>query len=151
MVENSSQLELLHRTNLLKFSEVAVEKTEGFGNLINPKLCTLSCGFLIWCKDHLVLISWHLDQVCRTNLFKFPDDAVKKIHVLRALTTSIFDVLLGVIIIYDIEPLVIISSQKDKVCRTNLFQVWIVAVKEFYVFRVLNNSKLDALLCVVLI
>jgi hypothetical protein len=56
-------------------------------------------------------------------LFKFPDDAVKKIHVLRALTTSIFDVLLGVIIIYDIEPLVMISAQKDKVCRTNLFQV----------------------------
>ena len=95
--------------------------------------------------------SSQLELLHRTNLLKFPDDAVKKIHVLMALTNSLFDALLWVIIIYDIEKLVIISSQKDKVCRTNLFQVWIVAVKEFYVFRGLNNSKLDALLCVVLI
>jgi hypothetical protein len=47
VVKISSEKELLHRTNLLKFSEVAVEKTEVFGNLINPKLCALSCGFLI--------------------------------------------------------------------------------------------------------
>jgi hypothetical protein len=71
----------------------------------------------------VIIFARHLDKVCRTNLFKFPNVAVKKNHVLRALTKSIFDVLLGVIIIYDIEPLVIISSPKDKVCRTNLFQV----------------------------
>ena len=56
---------------------------------------------------------------------------MKKIHVLGTLTNSIFDALLGVILIYDIEPLVVISAQKDKVCGTNLFHFPIVAVKEF--------------------
>ena len=69
---------------------------------------------------------------------------MKKIHVLRALINSNFGALLCVIFIYVIEPLLMISTQKDKVCRTNLFQVVIVAVKEFYVFRGLNNSKLCA-------
>ena len=92
-----------------------------------------------------------MEQVSRTNLFKFPNVAVKKIHVFRALMDSIFGVLLCVFLIYDIDLLVMISTQEEKVCRTNLFQFGNVAVKKIYVFRGLTKSKLDAHFCVILI
>ena len=44
-------------------------------------------------KTWIFFTARHLDQVCRTNLFKFPNVAVKKIHVFRALKNSIFDAL----------------------------------------------------------
>ena len=71
----------------------------------------------------MIKFARQLEQVCRTNLFQIGFVTVKKNHVLKALTNLIFDALLGVIIIYDMEPLVMISAQKGKVCRTNLLQV----------------------------
>ena len=139
VVENSSQLELLHRTNLLKFSEVAVEKTEVFGNLNNSKTCALSSFILIWYRDQVVFFSWPLEQVSRTNLFKLPKVAVRKNHVFRGLMDSIFDLLLCVFLIWHKEEVVAISDHLEKVCRSNLF--------EFSVSGIIGNSNLIRHLC----
>ena len=74
----------------------------------------------------MVIFTKHLDKVCRTNLFKFPNVAVKKIYVFRALINSIFGVLFCVIIIYVIESLVKISAQKDKLHRTKLVSLELI-------------------------
>ena len=71
-----------------------------FANLNNSKTCFLSCDFRIWYKDHVVLISYYLEQVGRTNLFKFPKGAVKKIKVFHALMNSILSPLMGVFLIW---------------------------------------------------
>ena len=49
------------------------------------------------------------------------------------------------------EPRINFSKQLDKVCTTNLFYFWFIAVKKIYVFRALINSIFGALFCVTLI
>ena len=73
-------------------------------------------------KTKMVEFSKHLEQVCRTNLFKFPNIAVRKIHVFRALIDSIFDALLCVLLIYHTETLVWSLSHLEKVSNSNLFE-----------------------------
>ena len=70
----------------------------------------------------MVIFAKQLEQVCRTNLFKFPNVAVKKIHVLRALINLNFDALLCVSLIYHKETLVLISAHLEKVPNSNLFE-----------------------------
>ena len=76
---------------------------------------------------------------------------MKKTVVLGALNNSIFGAPFGVILIYDIEPVVMISAQKDKLHRTKLVYFWFVAMKKFHVFRALINSIFGALFCVIII
>ena len=48
-----------------------------------------------------------------------------------------------VILIWYQDHVINFTKHLDKVCRTNLFHFWFTALKEFHVFRDLNNSKLD--------
>ena len=137
MVENSSQLELLHRANLMYFSKAAVEKTVIFGNLNSSKTYALSSFILIWYRDQVLFFSWPLEQVSRTNLFKLPKVAVRKNHVFRGLMDSIFDLLLCVFLIWHKEEVVAISDHLEKVCRSNLFSV----------SGIIGNSNLIRHLC----
>ena len=70
----------------------------------------------------MVEFAKHLDQVCRTNLFKFPNIAVRKIHAFRALIDSNFGALLCVLLIYHKETLVLISIHLEIVSNSNLFE-----------------------------
>ena len=121
VVENSSHFELLHRTNLFKFLKGAVKKTGVFGNLNYSKTCALLVFILIYDIEHVVFISWHLEKVCRTNLFKIPNVAVEKNHVFRTLMDSIFGLLLCVFLIWYKEAMVWISNHFKKVSNSNLF------------------------------
>ena len=51
---------------------------------------------------------------------------MKNIHVFRGLINSIFGSLFCVILIYVIEPLVKISSQKDELYRTELVSLELI-------------------------
>ena len=63
-----------------------------------------------------------MEQVCRTNLFKFPNVAVNKNHVFRALMDSMFGSLLCVFLICHKEALVWILAHLEKVSNSNLFE-----------------------------
>jgi hypothetical protein len=77
--------------------------------------------------------------------------AVEKTHVFGNLNYPKTCALSCVTLIYVIDHMVKISTQEEKVCRTNLIQFGKVAVKKDFVFRGLIKSKLDAHFCVILI
>ena len=63
-----------------------------------------------------------LEKFCRTNLFKFPNVAVKKTEVFVDLSNSIFDAHLCMSLISHKETLCKVSDQMEKVSRSNLFE-----------------------------
>ena len=83
-----------------------------------------------------------MEQVCRTNLFKFEFVAVKKIHVLMALNNSIFGALLCVILIYHKEALVKFLTQLENIFRSNLFEFHFCHFCQFVIFQKLAKQLL---------
>ena len=77
--------------------------------------------------------------------------AVEKTPVFGNLNYPKTCALPSVTLIYDRDHMVKISTQEEKVCRTNLIQIGKAAEKKNWVFRSLIKSKLDAHFGVILI
>ena len=95
----------------------------------------------------MVKISGQKELLHRTKLWKFSKVAVEKTHVFGNLTYPKTCALSCVTLIYVRDHMIKISTQEEKVCRTNLIQFGKAAEKKDWVFRGLQVQTWCPLLC----